>query len=145
MSRERDPLDAVVRLREMAVDAARRGLAEALATETEAVQDVQEAEAAIAHETTAASQLLTTDADVEAFAAWLPQARQRLLRAEARHRAAAADTALARAGLARARSALEVAETLRERRAAAAREEAARRAQSELDDAALVRHISARS
>jgi len=144
MSAQRDPLDAVVRLREMAVDAAKRGLADALATETAAVQEVQEAEAAIARETTAASQLLTTDADVEAFAAWLPQARQRLQRAEARHRAAAADTALARAGLSRARSALEVAETLREQRAEAARAEAAQRAQSELDDAALVRHMSAR-
>ena len=71
----RDPLEALLRLRRMAADEARRGLAECLRIESEAAAAVAAIEAAIARETAAATSLAAGDAEVEAFAAWLRRIR----------------------------------------------------------------------
>jgi hypothetical protein len=67
----RDPLEALLRLRRMAADEARRGLAECLRAEGEAAAAVATIEAAIDRETEAATSLAVGDAEVEASAGWL--------------------------------------------------------------------------
>jgi hypothetical protein len=70
-----DPLEALLRLRLIAVDEARRGLAECLRSESEAAAAVAAIEAAIERETEVATSLAAGDAEVEAFAAWLRRIR----------------------------------------------------------------------
>ena len=70
-----DPLDALLKVRRMAADEARRGLAECLRAESEAIAAIVEFEASIGRETEAATSLAADDAEVEAFAAWLRRIR----------------------------------------------------------------------
>ena len=70
-----DPLEPLLRLRRMAADEARRGLAERLRIESEAAAAVAAIEAAIERETDVATDLASGDAEVEAFAAWLQRIR----------------------------------------------------------------------
>ena len=70
-----DPLESLLRLRRLAVDEARRGLADCLRVESLAAHAVAAIESAIDHETDVATDLASGDAVVEAFAAWLRRIR----------------------------------------------------------------------
>jgi hypothetical protein len=98
---KRDPLEALLRLRRMAVDTARHDLADCLRAESEAQSRVAAITASIEHEAAVAADLTTGDAEVEAFAAWLRRIRPVQRAAEAVLQEAAAETAQARAVLAR--------------------------------------------
>jgi flagellar export protein FliJ len=132
-----DPLEALLRLRRMAVDEARRGLAECLRQEADAATALDAIEASIARETAAAGGLAADDADVEAFARWLRRMLPEQHAAQAAEEDAEAATARARAVLAAARAAVRAAETMLEQHAATARANAQRGAQAEIDEAAL--------
>ena len=92
-----DPLEALLRLRRMAADEARRGLAECLRVESEAAAAVAAIEASIERETEVATSLAAGDAEVEAFAAWLRRIRPK------QHAALAAEEEAATATVRRAR------------------------------------------
>ncbi len=106
----RDPLDALVRVRQIALDEARRALAVCLAAEDAAETARVRSEAAITQERDAAERLDAGDAAVEAFAAWLPIARERLRQTIAAYERSLAETARARAVATLAQSAHEAAE-----------------------------------
>ncbi len=93
----RDPLEALLRLRRIAVDEARRDLAECLRVESEAAAAVAAIEAAIEQETEVATSLAAGDAEVEAFAAWLRRIRPKQRAALEAETQAEAETARARA------------------------------------------------
>jgi hypothetical protein len=61
-----DPLESLLRLRRLAVDEARHGLADRLRVESEAARSVAAIEASIEHETAVATDLASGDAEVEA-------------------------------------------------------------------------------
>lgn len=131
-----DLLETVLRLRQRAVDNSRRGLAASLAAATVADDAARVAEQDIRHETEIASDPAGDDRLVEAFAAWLPAARQRALQARGWHERQEAEVARCRADLAASRTALETIEQLVADRRAQEQEAAARREQQALDEAA---------
>jgi flagellar export protein FliJ len=135
----RDPLQAVLKLRELAVEEARRDVAACLELETAAGREAAAAEQAIGRETAAATDLSAGDAEVESFAAWLPHGRRRAREAHEKHEAAAMDTARARAVLAASRAGVEAVQKLIEKRRAEENAALARKAQAELDEAGLRR------
>jgi flagellar export protein FliJ len=135
----RDPLRAVLRLRRLALDEARRELGHCLAAEAVAIADRKAAEAAIQTEEQAAAALDADDGAVEAFAAWLPRGRQAIAQAEAGVIRAETATAQARARLTAARAAAEAAEQMMDARFSADHDAQARRDQAALDDAARPR------
>jgi hypothetical protein len=104
---KRDPLESLVRLRRLAADEARRGLADCLRDEEAAAHAVAAIEADIERETEAAANLATSDAEVEAFAAWLRRIRPIQYAAHVAVDRTEAETVRARAVLAAARSAVE--------------------------------------
>jgi flagellar biosynthesis chaperone FliJ len=124
----RDPLATLARLRKLAVNEAKRDLAEALAAEDAALARATAAEAALTDE--------AETADPAAYAAWLPrglaEARAEAAKAEAAARAAERQRLL----LAEARAAERAVELLADKRAAEAAKAADRRAQAMLDEAA---------
>lgn len=130
----RDPIEALLKVRKLAVDAAQQDFAACLRTEGEANRRERVARDAIASESATATRLDADDAAVEAFAAWLPVGRTALAEAEADAERARADTARARAALSVARSAMQAVEELLAERAAQRAAERERRAQAELDD-----------
>ncbi len=132
----RDPLDAVLRVRRMAVDTARRHLAECLAVEEAARNRVAWAEAQIDEEARAAADVTAGDNAVEAFAAWLPVGRAAVTAAQAAYEKAVAEVTMARTAVTMARAAAEAAADLQRRRAAAHAALAERRAQNALDEIA---------
>jgi flagellar export protein FliJ len=71
-----DPLETLLRLRRMALDEARRTLADCLREESEATADIRALDDAIDRETNAATDLEADDAAVEAFATWFKRVRQ---------------------------------------------------------------------
>ena len=107
-----DPLDAVLRLRQTAVDEARRCLAVSLAAATTAADAARTAEQAIEQEAELASDPDGEDSLVEAFAAWLPAGRHHAAQAHALHERYEAEVSRYRAGLAACRTALETIESL---------------------------------
>lgn len=109
-----EALLTVARLRRLALDDASQAVSRALATEALAATRADDATRQIADEAVAASSLNGDDAMVEAFAAWLPGARQH---------AAEAREACERAGAEVARL-----------RAEAQAEDRNRRSQAELDE-----------
>jgi flagellar export protein FliJ len=131
-----DPLEALLRLRRIAADEARRGLAECLRAEGEVAAAVATIEAAIARETEAATSLAAGDAEVEAFAAWLRRVRPKQRAALAAAEAAETATTQARGVLGAARAGVQATEETLEKRAAVVRAEAERKAQNEIDEAA---------
>jgi flagellar export protein FliJ len=131
-----DPLEALLRLRRMAADEARRGLGECLRIESEAAAAVAAIEAAIERETEAATCLAAGDAEVESFAAWLRRIRPKQQAAQAAEAEAEAATTGARAVLGAARASVRAVEEMLEKRDAAAQADAQRRAQGEIDEAA---------
>lgn len=117
-----DPLATLIKVRQRACDEAQRSLVEALALEDRAEQMSRTFERAIAEETQAATDVNGSDAMVEAFAAWLPGARQKLANARQLLADRQAETLRVRAELTACRTALETVETLqRERKDAAQR------------------------
>jgi flagellar export protein FliJ len=133
---KQDPLLSLLRLRQVAVDEARRHLGNCLRVESQTAAAVAAIEAAIARETEAASSLAAGDAEVEAFAAWLGRIRPKQQAARAAEEAAEAATAEARAVLGAARAAVKAAEQMLENKARAAHEEAERKAQGQIDEVA---------
>jgi flagellar export protein FliJ len=129
----REPILALLKLRRLAVEEARQGLAGCLAREDAAERALAESEA-ILHREMLAAQSSASDGEVEAFAAWLPQGRQAVRRAQEARDSAAAETALARAALTLARSAAEAVDNLVEQRRLAEGAEALKREQAVLDD-----------
>jgi flagellar export protein FliJ len=133
---KQDPLESLLRLREVAVDEARRGLADCLRIESDAAAAVASIEAAIERETEAASSLAAGDNEVETFAAWLRRIRPKQQAARAAEEAAEAATAETRAVLGAARAAVRAVEQMLENKAKAAHEEAMRKAQGQIDEVA---------
>jgi flagellar export protein FliJ len=131
-----DPVESLLRLRQMTADQARRHLAECLRAESEAAAMITAIKAAIAHEMEAASNLAAGDTEVEAFAAWLRTMRPRQQAALAAQVAAEAATSEARAVLGAARAAVRAAEAVLEKNNAAAQAEMARKAQDQIDEVA---------
>ena len=112
----RDPLTTLIKVRQLACDEAQRRLVEALAFEDRAEQMSHCVERTIAQETQAATDVNGSDAMVEAFAAWLPGARQRLATARQVLLDRQAETMRSRAELTACRTALETVETLQQER-----------------------------
>ena len=136
----RDPLDAMLRLRRLALEEAMRELADRLAAEDEAAQAVARIEDSIAAEQDTASRLEGGDLAVEAFGRWLRGASpERAAARNARDRAEA-ETARARAILGAARAGLAAAEAEAARRAEAARAAILGREQAIIDESAGRRH-----
>jgi flagellar biosynthesis chaperone FliJ len=126
----RDPFATLARLRRLAVDEAKRDLADALA------------EARVREEAAArALLLLDQEASAEAalYGAWLPAGLKRAGEAAAEAEAAEIAVEAARALLAEARAAERAVEVMAERYAAEAEKRAARRTQMMLDEAAETR------
>ncbi|MDE2580701.1 MAG: flagellar FliJ family protein [Rhodospirillales bacterium] len=132
----RDPLQPVLRLRRLALEAALRDLAAALRQEAACAQTVAALEAAIAQETAAAASLAGDDSVVEAFGVWLRRTRRELDGAAVARDAAGAEVELGRAVLAAARAAVRAAETLAASREAEQCRNAARQEQKDLDEIA---------
>ncbi len=132
----RDPLEALIRLRRLAADEARRSLADCLRDEDQAVRAIAALDAAIERETEAATSLATGDAEVEAFAAWLRRMRPRQHAAYMAESHAEAATAQARIMLAAARAAVQAAEEMLEEHEAHRRAESERQEQHALDEVA---------
>ena len=131
-----DPLEALLRLRLLTVDEARRSLADCLRVESEASAAAAGIEAAIERETDAATDLATGDAEVEAFAAWLRRIRPIQQAAHDAELSAEAETARARVVLGAARAAVRATEELLAQHAAAQAAEAEKQAQREIDEIA---------
>lgn len=129
----RDPLDTLVNLRRAGEDGAKLALARATTAESDAAAAGMAADRAIVDEQRAALDLAGDDGVVEAFAAWLPAARDRAARAWQACERARTEVARARALLAAAQAATETVETLRRRRAEAKRDARDRRMQADLD------------
>jgi flagellar export protein FliJ len=131
-----DPLDALLRLRRLTADEARRSLADCLRNEDDANHAVATIEAEIEREMEVASSLSTGDAEVEAFAAWLRRMRPRQHVAHRAEQQAEAETACARSVLAAARAAVQAAEEMIARHTAARRAAELGHEQQEIDEAA---------
>jgi hypothetical protein len=141
----RDPLTALLRVRRLALDEARRSLADCLAAEATAARSMTEAEAEIVRERATAASLDADDAAVEAFAAWLRVARGRSEQAAAAHERVTAETTRARAIVAVARGSFEAVQAALDRKAADEREERQRREQLSLDEAVQSRQVRGRT
>jgi flagellar export protein FliJ len=131
-----DPLERARQLRALAVATASRELAQAIAAEHEAATAHAQAIEAVRREVAYASRPDADDAAVEALAAWLPQGRAAVARAEIALSRAETLTAQARATLAAARTAEASVEALIDARTNAAAAAAERREQAALDEAA---------
>ena len=130
----RDPLDALLKLRQRGQDDARRALSRAVQHETDAATAAKAADCAITDEQQAAMDLQAGDSVVEAFAAWLPTARARAAEAWNAAERAQAEVARARALLAAAQAAAKTVETLMQQRAASHAAAAERRTQADMDE-----------
>lgn len=128
-------IQTVARLRRLALDDASEALSRALAAEAIAAARADEATRQIADEAAAASSLTGDDGMVEAFAAWLPGARQHAAEARDACERAGAEVARLRAVLTASRAAYEAVETLLAQRTEAEAKERDRRSQAELDEA----------
>lgn len=129
-----DPLQALLKVRSRAVDEGRRALAEKLSVAADATKAAQSAEADIARELERASTSDGADSLVEAFAAWLPGAQQRLIQAQFRLDRQEAEVARCRADLTVCRTALEAITQLSASRRSAQEQERTRQSQKELDE-----------
>lgn len=130
MRPRRNPFATLARLRRLAVDEAKRDLADALAE-------------AAAREKAAAAALRALEveatADPALYGAWLPTGLKRAGEAAAEAEAAELAVETARALLAEARAAERAVELMAERYATAAARRAARKTQAVLDEAAQMR------
>jgi flagellar export protein FliJ len=129
-----DPLQTLLRLRRMAVDQARRSLAECLRRETEASVRVKEIAEIIDRETDAVCQAGMDDRAVHDFAAWLKRVRTEERAATEALLTAEVQTQEARTVLAAGRAAVETVEALIEQRQAERRAAQMRQEQKVLDE-----------
>lgn len=114
-----DALPTLIRLRQQSQDRAQTALARAIAAAAVADRAAQAAEDAIRAEQDAAGALTADDGAVEAFARWLPAARDRAHIAARQAERAQAEVSRQRALLTACRSALESVQELADSRAAA--------------------------
>lgn len=130
----RDPLQALLRARQTAVDDAQKVVAEAYHMEQEAIEAVRQATESLELEMREASSITAGDETVEAFARWLPVGRKRIAQAHARQRDATSTLDQVRTILVLARSGVCAVETVIQKK----RDEKAialgRREQAELDE-----------
>lgn len=132
----RTTLGTALRIRKLAVQEARRDLLARLTQEAEAADGERKAVEAIQIEAAAATASHAPDAQVEAFASWLPRAQLHLERARAVRCEAEAACNVARAALAAAQTAQEAVEKLMAGQAQEVLLLAARARQAEMDEAA---------
>jgi flagellar protein FliJ len=137
MTAVKHSLQALARIRVIAVDEARRELATRLDEETRAAERERTCKRVIAREREAAESIQTQDAAVEAFAAWLPVGQAELDTARRVRTRAEAASARARASLNAARASLETIESMLAASAAKQRLDLERREQAELDEFAI--------
>jgi hypothetical protein len=130
-----DTLQTLLRLRRLAVDKARRGLADCLQQETAAEEKMRELAAEIDRETDAVCQSAGDDRMVEHFAAWLRRARFQQDTAAGVLLTAQTHTLEARAVMTAGREAVEVVESLIAQRNAEQTAAALRREQAILGEA----------
>ncbi|MFT8718999.1 flagellar export protein FliJ [Acetobacter sp.] len=130
----RTPLDALLRLRRQELDEAKKLLAEALARAMTASDAVKSAEQDMVRERDIAMDLSADDRVVESYSRWLPKGRMALERARKQEQEASIDVESCRVRVNLARTALEAAENLSEKRAKEAQELAEKREQAMLDD-----------
>lgn len=128
-----DTLHTLARIRRLNADLARRDLGHAVQAEIAAQNALQVATEAPARE---AALLAARDPGLDraAFAAWLPAARQAILRRTSEAQAASQARDATAQELSRCKAALEAVETLLGQHASAARKTAQRKAQSGLDE-----------
>jgi flagellar export protein FliJ len=131
-----DPLAALLRLRRLTTDQARRELADCLRAESEAKQAITAIDAEIARETEIATSLAGGDAEVEAYAAWLRRIRPTQQAARVAEATTVAQTTEARAVLAIARAAVRAVEELLTQRGVEERMAAERQDQRDIDEVA---------
>ena len=131
----RDPLGAMLRVRQSTLDEAQKALADAYRVERDASDRAEAASAALEREMRAAMNLAGGDEAVETFARWLPAGRRALKQAHDAQREATAMLDQARAILTLARSGVRTVESLIEQRRAEQRLEENRRDQRTLDEA----------
>ncbi|MEE8663840.1 MAG: hypothetical protein SOH81_09715 [Acetobacter sp.] len=131
------PLDALLRLRRQEVDDARQLMIKAQQDVKTASDNIKIAEQAIiaAHE--AAMDLNSGDHIVEAYSLWLPTGKAVVSQARASEGKALTELASARINLTLARSALQAAEKLEEKRLHEKKEQAMRMEQNQIDESAL--------
>lgn len=137
-----DPLAIVLRLRRKSLESAQQELARATAAETDAGALARLAETMIGDEQNAACAMTASDGAVEAFARWLPGARQRAEAARAMLERAQAEVGRTRATLSAARTALESVETLAQQRKHALDQEEARKEEREMEEIYRARAVS---
>ena len=130
----RDPLAALIKVRKLACDEAQRRLVEALNLEDRAEQAAHRVERTIAQETEAATDVDGSDAMVEAFGAWLPEARRQLAAARQVLLDRQAETVRTRVELTACRTALETVEMLQRQRREAAQRAIDKLYERDLDD-----------
>jgi hypothetical protein len=135
----RDPLPVLLRLRNIALDAARRALADRLREESAAAERSAGIAATIARETAVQAGQPVERGTGEAYVAWLRSARGAQREAEAASRACTAATAEARGSLNEARTGSRALEAALARAQHAARGAAARLEQQAVDEAAAGR------
>lgn len=132
----REPLDTVLRLRRHAVDDARRALTDSLVAATAAEMSAQQLQRDMQAETDRAADVSGDDSMVEAFAAWLPAARQRLDAARLAQERQEVEVARCRAELTASRAAMQAVEALIAENRARQAEAREKLAQRSLDEAA---------
>lgn len=131
---KRDPLSAILRVRQSTLDEAQKVIAEAYNAELMASKQADAAAEALDREMAAATNLTCGDDVVETFARWLPIGRRNLKLAHDAQRDATAELDRARAVLALARASVRAVETLMEQREQARMLENGRREQLILDE-----------
>jgi len=132
----RDPLQVLLRVRGIALAAARRALADRLREETEAAERCAGIATTIAREAAVQTGQPVERRTVEFYAVWLGRNLAAQREAAAAARACAAATAEARASLSEARSAARALEAALAQAQDASREAAARLEQRAVDEAA---------
>jgi flagellar export protein FliJ len=132
----RDPLQVLLRLRGIALDTARRALADRLREEAAATDRSAAIAATIAHETQAQARQPAETRSLESYAAWLARTQVAQREAQAAARACASATADARTSLNEARAGARALESALEHAREARRDAAARLEQQAIDEAA---------
>ncbi len=136
----RDPLRALLRVRNAALDAAKQALADGLLAERRAIDAEHFARDTMRTEEACAMSLDAGDGAVEAFAAWMPRGRQAIRLAVTERDRRAAHLVGVRAKLALARAGVEAIASVLDGRASVARAEESRKGQAELDEAGRSAH-----
>jgi flagellar export protein FliJ len=128
-------LNALAKVRNLALNTAKRDLATAIGHEAATLADLRAIERTITAESAIAQASIPSDGQ-QTFSAWLALARTRRRNLLQAHRDAAAGTSLARAKLTQAHADLRIAQELLQRQADARKREQAQAQQRALDEIA---------